>query len=140
MPMAMNVITLASDRTDPRLSPQTPWPLVQPLAMRVPKPTSKPATTRPPVPATGCDAGKGATSCQTHGATKSPATKSRRVRSAAIGLFVISARKGLASSDVMPAMRPLPSTKIPLARPISRPPARALQGVKWVQSICMGCC
>jgi hypothetical protein len=41
----MNVTVAASDRGDSRLRPQTPCPLVQPLPNRVPKPTSRPATT-----------------------------------------------------------------------------------------------
>ena len=44
-PVAMNVITAKSDRPDPRASPHTPWPLVQPLPMAVPRPTRKPAHT-----------------------------------------------------------------------------------------------
>ena len=38
----MNVRVAASERGDNLASPQTPWPLVQPLARRVPKPTSRP--------------------------------------------------------------------------------------------------
>ncbi len=42
--VAMNVTVATRDRTDRRLRPQTPWPLVHPLPSRAPHPTSKPAT------------------------------------------------------------------------------------------------
>ena len=41
----IKMITEASDLGEPRPSPQTPWPLVQPLPSTVPKPTKSPATT-----------------------------------------------------------------------------------------------
>ena len=41
-PAAMNVRVATSERGDRRARPQTPWPLVQPLARRVPKPTRRP--------------------------------------------------------------------------------------------------
>ena len=43
MPDAMKVIVAAIERGDSRPMPHTPWPLVQPPAWRVPKPTSSPA-------------------------------------------------------------------------------------------------
>ncbi len=58
MPAAMKVAVATSERCEKRLTPHTPWPLVQPLPIRVPIPTSSPATTstghgrelgRPPV-------------------------------------------------------------------------------------------
>ena len=39
--MKMNVAMI--ERPDSRAKPQTPWPEVQPLPMRVPNPTSTPA-------------------------------------------------------------------------------------------------
>jgi hypothetical protein len=44
MPATMNVTTAAKDRIERRGMPQTPWPLVQPLARRVPTPTRRAAT------------------------------------------------------------------------------------------------
>ena len=41
-PMKTTVATI--DRADTRAKPQTPWPEVQPLPIRLPNPTSKPAT------------------------------------------------------------------------------------------------
>ena len=35
IPAAMKVTVATSERCDNRLTPQTPWPLVQPLPMRV---------------------------------------------------------------------------------------------------------
>ena len=39
----VNTIVAAIERADRRETPHTPWPLVQPLAMPVPTPTSRPA-------------------------------------------------------------------------------------------------
>ena len=41
----MKVSVATRERFDPRDRPQTPWPLVQPLPIRVPNPTSRPPTT-----------------------------------------------------------------------------------------------
>ena len=41
--VAMNVSVAAIERGESRPTPHTPWPLVQPLPSRVPKPTSRPA-------------------------------------------------------------------------------------------------
>ena len=41
----MNIAVATSDRADKRAMPQTPCPEVQPPLSRVPKPTSRPATT-----------------------------------------------------------------------------------------------
>ena len=60
----MNASTLTSERSEKRLSPHTPWPLVQPLPMRTPTPTSKPAATIAPGPTSTVAAGSGANSCQ----------------------------------------------------------------------------
>ena len=38
----MKVRVATSERDEPRLSPHTPWPLVQPLPSAVPNPTSRP--------------------------------------------------------------------------------------------------
>ena len=50
----------AKERTDNRLSPQMPWPLVQPDPILVPNPTSKPAMIRLDFEATISGTGKGA--------------------------------------------------------------------------------
>ena len=42
----MKVAVATSERGENRARPQTPCPLVQPLARRVPKPTSNPPTIR----------------------------------------------------------------------------------------------
>ena len=44
MPVDMNTTTANRERLEKRANPQMPWPLVQPLPMRVPMPTSRPAT------------------------------------------------------------------------------------------------
>src|SRR5690606_9851596 len=44
-PPARNVTTAAMERGENRARPTMPWPLVQPEPMRVPKPTSSPAST-----------------------------------------------------------------------------------------------
>ena len=41
---AMNVPVATRERGEPRPTPQTPWPLVQPAPSRAPKPTSNPAS------------------------------------------------------------------------------------------------
>ena len=51
IPAAMNAAVATIDRCDRRLTPHTPCPLVHPLPIRVPKPTSKPATMRTGHPA-----------------------------------------------------------------------------------------
>ena len=40
----MNTAVAAIERGDSRAMPQMPWPEVQPLPSRVPKPTNRPAT------------------------------------------------------------------------------------------------
>ena len=45
IPAAIKVAVATRERWERRLTPHTPWPLVQPLPSRVPKPTSNPATT-----------------------------------------------------------------------------------------------
>jgi hypothetical protein len=45
-PAPMKASTLTSERSEKRLSPHTPWPLVQPLPMRTPTPTSRPGDDR----------------------------------------------------------------------------------------------
>src|SRR5690606_18827124 len=47
-PAIMNATVATTERSDRRLIPQTPWPLVQPLPSCVPKPTRSPATSTPP--------------------------------------------------------------------------------------------
>ena len=41
---AMNTTVATIERGDSRAMPQMPWPEVQPLPSRVPKPTNRPAT------------------------------------------------------------------------------------------------
>jgi hypothetical protein len=43
-PVHMKDKVATNERTDKRLKPQMPWPLVQPAPQRVPNPTNKPAT------------------------------------------------------------------------------------------------
>ena len=42
IPAAMKVAVATSERCDNRLTPHTPWPLVQPLPIRAPMPTRRP--------------------------------------------------------------------------------------------------
>ena len=50
-PANIKLIVAMSDRIESRPKPQTPWPLVQPDPIRVPIPTSRPASK-----SSGCDA------------------------------------------------------------------------------------
>ena len=74
----MKASTLASDRTESRLKPQTPCPLVQPLPIRTPMLTSSPAAITAGQPASTRATGSGANSHQIHGAVISPAKNSQR--------------------------------------------------------------
>ena len=56
MPVAMKTITATSERSEKRPRPHTPWPLVQPPPMRVPKPTSRPASAAQPRCSSRCSA------------------------------------------------------------------------------------
>src|SRR5260370_27326363 len=49
MPAAKNVSVAPIDRTESRLMPHTPWPLVQPPESLVPTPTKRPPATVAPV-------------------------------------------------------------------------------------------
>ena len=60
-PATMKEDVADSERGDRRDRPQTPWPLVHPPAMRVPTPTSNPATTSTGNPASMVIVGYAAT-------------------------------------------------------------------------------
>lgn len=45
-PVPMKVTVATKERSERRPSPHTPWPLVQPEPITVPKPTSKPASAK----------------------------------------------------------------------------------------------
>src|SRR5687768_17040003 len=93
-------------------------------------PTSKPAATSMPNPASMRGIAGFPRIVMTKGATKRPATKARRQ--------TISPRRGVSSPPtmpLMPAMRPFSSTSIAAAMPMRMPPASDAQGVKCGQSM-----
>ena len=65
-PVAINTLVATSERTDRRPKPQTPWPLVQPLPIRVPRPTSAPASGDEKKWGIGGFSGYGDTRCDVH--------------------------------------------------------------------------
>src|SRR6185295_1543016 len=124
MPVAMNTITATSERSEKRPSPHTPWPLVQPPPMRVPKPTRAPASASQPQPTCEEDVA-GNNACQTKPAAIRPAMKAARHARSPGGWA-----NNPCSIPLTPAMRPLAASSHTLASPISTPPARADSGVK----------
>ena len=126
-PVVMNVTVATRDRIENLAIPQTACPLVQPLPIRVPKPTRK-----PPVPSsqTGKPTLKGFSAglvrCTKNAPLIMPIKKAIRQKS--------SERCGLNKPPIMPlipAMRPLNNNKIVAARPINNPPEKADTGVKF---------
>jgi len=115
------------DLGDNRPMPQIPWPLVQPLPRRVPKPTRKPAVISSP-------RGKSVRSLYESGKTLTkrnvpvimPSKKTRRQsHSPAVGV------SSSESMPLMPVIRPLKSSITVALRPINKPPDNAVYGVKF---------
>src|SRR5690606_27214501 len=129
-PLAINIKVATKERGDRRDKPQTPCPLVQPEPSRVPKPTSKPATT---THIQGCDCTSGKVSPArryNQGAAARPSKAiQRQPLSPASPLQVPDSRPEI------PNTRPLNSTRIEAAKPTNAPPNQALHGVNEVQSI-----
>src|SRR6185312_15542493 len=124
--VTMKMTVAAIERVESRAKPQTPWPDVQPLPMRVPKPTSKPPTAT----STRLDviAGRGSgapASAARSGAAINPATNAiRQPRS-----------EGLACSNppvmpLTPAMRPVKAMRAAAATPIRAPPSSPESAVR----------
>jgi hypothetical protein len=126
--MKQSVATI--ERCDSRAMPQMPCPLVQPEPMREPKPTSRPASAmiqRLPV---NFGTSIVRESPSTSGGTRSPAMNQSRQP--------VSPERGCSRPPAMPLtprMRPFRSSSAAAATPISRPPSRAVTGVKLVQSM-----
>src|SRR5690606_8427622 len=99
-------------------------------------PTSRPAATTTPKPASMRGAGRkpaGASNVNVTGATSMPARNVRRQpASPAFG------PRSPPRMPLMPRTRPLTRMKMAVATPSSMPPASDVQGVKWVQSMLMG--
>src|SRR5690606_27878954 len=78
-PVSMKVAVATMERGESRARPQTPWPLVQPLPRRAPKPTSRPPMMSSSGEASSCTTG--ARLCTTETSitpTGIPTTKARR--------------------------------------------------------------
>jgi len=117
-PLTMNVTVAMIERGDSRLTPQTPWPLVQPPPRLAPKPTMRPAPMRTAGDVAGrpWNGSRAVTRRSTPPAT-SPATKSARQRT--------SPRRGVRSPPTIPltpAIRPFKSRSAAALRPITMPP------------------
>ena len=70
--------------------------------------------------------------------TQQPARNISRVRPGARSLPDSRARSGLEMMPAIPVIQPLPSRYKAHARPMSKPPVKALQGVNAFQSVVMG--
>src|SRR6267378_7125634 len=134
MPAAMKMATATSERRDSRPNPQTPWPLVQPPLMRVPKPTRSPASATQPRPKPWRTGAGPAKACQAKPATISPPmNQPRQNRSPAppAGALPTGSANSPWRIPLTPAMRPLAMRSHTPARPIKAPPIRAGRGVKF---------
>src|SRR5712691_10425631 len=125
-PLAMKVRVATIERGDRRDTPQIPWPLVQPLASRVPNPTSNPATKSSPLDAAMVMGTASALTRRTSPQPRiNPATnKPRHSRPSLAGTSMP------AMMPLMPVMRPVVISRRPAESPISPPPRSAEKGVK----------
>src|SRR5215471_4855418 len=121
MPTNMNVPVATIDRSDRRLIPQTPCPLVHPPETLVPHPTKRPASAVVATPGrTSAISDSGRRTAKVAPPARSPAKNSARQ--------VTSSRcceKRPARMPLMPAMRPLTAKRNEAAAPMSAPPKRA---------------
>ena len=132
MPTAMKTSVATIERGDRRLMPHRPWPLVQPLPRRVPKPTSRPADEQQcRVPPRGRPNDAGCSAAHERAATDEPDDERQRASALSPG----AARKSSPTMPVMPATRPFKIHKSAAASPMSAPPTSALIGVKCATSI-----
>ena len=120
-PSIMKVSVPTSDRVDRRPSPHTPWPLVQPLRMRVSRPTRNPLVAISHKGALG-SAGTGWP--MKLRVAKLPASKPsknsvRRPRSGP--------PRESQAMPLMPAIGPSQSSSQTLERPINTPPVRDIR-------------
>lgn len=130
------VTVAASERRDPRPRPQTPWPLVQPLPKRVPKPTSTPATMRPGIEKSVRGINVGPINCHQIAPPEiNPIRNSiRHTRSGVRG------RVAAPNIPLIPAIRPFSQSKNVAEMPNKTPPIKALYGVKFsTETISSGC-
>src|SRR5690606_8430588 len=120
MPVVMKVAVATIDRLESRPMPHTPWPLVQPLPRRVPKPTRSPAAASSAIEGEKLPAEKdpGERACIARPPSTSPPTNApRQCSSPATGL--ISPPK----MPLMPATRPSPKSKSAAPSPRIIPPS-----------------
>src|SRR4029434_4749619 len=126
-PAIINVIVATTERTEKRLIPQTPWPLVQPLPSRVPKPTRRPARISAPVEREMLTV----KTCGEKRRKRSPPVKrpttnsTRHTVSSCVGL------KSPHTIPLTPAILPLHSKRSDALRPMSIPPQSEASGVKF---------
>ena len=132
-PFTRSVAT--SERGDRRDRPQTPWPLVHPPAIRVPTPTSNPATIRTGKPGLDGDRRIGSDNPIDDGRKQEPDNESEPPRDVA-GAWFLSTRRQF---HFIPATRPLTSTNSALRQvPMTTPPHTApIHGVNALQSMVM---
>ncbi len=126
-PVTMKVAVATIERGESRLTPHTPWPLVQPLAMTEPMPTIRPARTTAQTGRCKLESSEPGTShCIRAPPTASPPTKaSRQAQSPGRG-----ASRPL-EIPLTPAMRPLKSSMMAAAKPINMPPATAIHDIEF---------
>jgi hypothetical protein len=130
MPAAMKVIVAKIERTEKRLIPHTPWPLVQPLPKRVPTPTMNPAASK-----VGNDRGDAPMLSGAQSAAAAPAASKPRKNSARHQTSPLVRWRRPPTIPLMPAIRPLAINRIEAARPIKPPPMSAEMGVKSCMSL-----
>ena len=121
-PSVINVAVATNDRGDRRPSPHTPWPLVQPPPMRVPRPTRSPLTAISHKGAMdSAGTGTSITLCVSKPPPSRPTKNSQR-----------QPRSGPAKEPqaipLMPAMRPSESSSHIADRPNKTPP---VSGIKY---------
>src|SRR5262249_55036471 len=120
----------ARERAESRETPQTPCPLVQPLARPVPSPTASPAMI-----ATGTLTGEGWIRGPPSAAMAARGPRTRPARDAARQARSRAGRQGrreALSIPLIPATRPKVRNSTSAAAPMSAPPASAETGVKDV--------
>lgn len=119
-PNNINVNVATKDRPENRDNPQTPCPLVQPLAKRVPTPASKPAIISTILLDVTVMLGSRNKVCQSNGAINKPSKNAIRQKTSCL--------LGDNNPPIMPeipAILPFNTSNIATAMPINTPPAKA---------------
>ena len=123
-PVAMKVSVATIERCEKRLIPHTPCPLVQPLPIRVPNPTSNPA-----IRITGQLENSGRSAFVTRATRVAPSGKPiRKAHALDLGRLDELMAKARPAMPDTPAMRPSPKSMRAAARPMRSPPANPSTG------------